>query len=66
MSQSLCARCLEPIPAIRSYQTRILCDNCESAWRIEFNRNMREHLARLNDGLGIACGAKRPLPIAAE
>ncbi len=66
MSQSLCARCLDAIPAGRGHQAKILCDACESAWRVEFNRSLRHHLARLSDRLDPAPAVKQPLPIAAD
>lgn len=66
MSQSLCARCLDPIPVGRGYQAKILCDACESAWRVEFNRNLHHHLARLSDRFDPARAIKQPLPLAAD
>jgi hypothetical protein len=66
MSQSICARCQDTIPRSSRQPAKLLCDPCESAWRVEFNRNLRRHLARLNDGLDARHGAKRPLPVAAE
>ncbi|HEX8963184.1 MAG TPA: hypothetical protein VF801_09290 [Rhodocyclaceae bacterium] len=66
MSQSLCARCLDPMPPGHQRNGNILCNACESAWRTEFNRSMNHHLARLNETLDRDRGAKRPLPLGAE
>ncbi|MDD5249357.1 MAG: hypothetical protein PHY45_10250 [Rhodocyclaceae bacterium] len=46
MSQSLCARCLEPLPRRHRHPGKILCDPCETAWRRDFDRSLHHHLGK--------------------
>ncbi|MGE5466606.1 MAG: hypothetical protein ACM3Y9_04195 [Ignavibacteria bacterium] len=65
MNQSLCARCQVPFPAAQRRYGRILCDNCETAWRSEFDRNLQQRLGRIERPSGECCtsGAR---PVACE
>ena len=60
MTQSLCARCLGPLPRQRRQPGKILCDACESAWRRDFDRSLHQHLGKPGASRAPAAADDRP------